>query len=224
MYAHLLRAALTAVAVIALSGSPAHAQWADPRGGHDEGYRDGAQAGGDDAREGRPFEYQRHRDYRAADNGYQRRDGRRDDYKEQYRAGFIAGYRDGYYSSGGRGAGRGPDRGRVMPPLPRRPGSGPLPGARPGYDARPGYGRPPVVDIAYGNGFEEGYRKGLDDGRDGDRPDPSRHSRYRNADQGYRRDYGPRRVYQQSYRAAFEQGYEQGYRESRGRGRGGPWD
>lgn len=217
MHAKLLGAALTAVAVLALAGAPVAAQWADPRGGHDEGYRDGARAGGDDARDGRPFEYQRHRDYRAADSGYQRRDGRRDDYQQQYRAGFVAGYRDGYYSGGGRGAGRGPQPGRARPGF----------GSRPGYGPRPdGYGRAPIVDIARGNGFEEGYRKGLEDGRDGDWPDPARHSRYRNADQGYRRDYGPRRVYQQAYRAAFEQGYADGYRETRGgrgRGRGGPY-
>jgi hypothetical protein len=201
MHAKLLGAAL---AVVALAGSPVHAQWGDPRGGRDEGYRDGARAGGDDARDGRAFDYQRHRDYRAADNGYRSRDGRRDHYQQQYRAGFVAGYRDGYYSGGGRGAGRGA--------APARPPSS--------YGFRSGApGRAPLVDIAHGNGFEEGYRKGLEDARDRDRRDPWRHSRYRNADQGYRREYGPRSVYQRAYRAAFERGYDQGYHDGRG-GRG----
>lgn len=205
MHPKLLGASLTALAVVAFAAAPVEAQWGDPRGGHDEGYRDGARAGGDDARDGRAFEYQRHRDYREADRGYRSRDGRRDDYKQQYRAGFIAGYRDGYYSGGGRGAGRGAPTGR--PPS--------------SYGSRPGYPRAPVVDIAHSRGFDEGYRKGIEDARDRDRPDPWRHSRYRNADQGYRREYGPRSVYQQAYRAAFERGYDQGYRDGRGRSRGG---
>ena len=198
MHAQLLGATCTALAVVALAGAPVEAQWGDPRGGRDEGYRDGARAGGNDAREGRGFDYQRHRDYREADQGYQSRDGRRDAYTQHYRAGFVAGYRDGYYSGGGRGARRG------------------NPGRPPVYDARPGYpGRAPVVDIAHRNGFDEGYRTGLDDRRDRDRHDPWRHSRYRNADQGYRREYGPRSVYQRAYRNAFERGYDQGYRGGR---------
>lgn len=216
MHARLLGAVLSALAVVALAGAPVEAQRADRRGGHDEGYGDGARAGSEDAREGRPFEYQRHRDYRAADRGYQRGEGHRDDYQAQYRAGFVAGYRDGYYSSGGRGAGRG----RPLPPFASRPGYN----SRPGGETRSGYGRAPVVDLAHGNGFEDGYRRGLADGRDRDRPDPTRDSRYRNADQGYRRGYGPRSVYQRAYRAAFEEGYERGYREGRGgRRRGPPW-
>ena len=202
MHAKLLGATLTVLAVVAFAGAPLEAQWGDPRGGHDEGYRDGARAGGDDARDGRAFDYQRHRDYRAADNGYQSRDGRRDDYRQQYRAGFVAGYRDGYYSGGGRGPAVG--------------------GARPsfGYGSRVPYrNQAPLVEIARGNGFDEGYKKGLDDGRDGDRRDPWRHSRYRAADQGYRREYGPKGAYQQAYRAAFERGYYEGYQDAR-RGRG----
>lgn len=215
MTAKLLGALLTAIAVIALTGSPAQAQWADRRGGHEDGYRDGAQAGADDARDGRPFEYQRHRDYRDADNGYERREGPRARYQEQYRAGYLAGYRDAYYSGGGRGAGSAVERGRPFP------GYGARPGYRngPAFGSRAGSGQAPIVDIAEGNGFEDGYQQGLVDGRDRDRPEATRHSRYRNADQGYRREYGPRRVYQQAYRAAFEQGYDRGYRESRDRRR-----
>jgi hypothetical protein len=167
-------------------------------GGYDAGYRDGARAGGDDARDGRAYEYQRHRDYRSADRGYSNRDGRRDAYADQYRAGFVAGYRDGYYSGGGRGSGMGR---RV--PVPR-------------YGTAPGVRRPtgfPGVsdDIGSANGFEEGYKRGVDDGRDRDRYDPRRHGRYRDAEQGYRRDYGPRGVYEVSYRRGFERGYDEGY-------------
>jgi hypothetical protein len=206
MHAKLLGATLAAVAVIALTAVPAEAQWREGwgnGGGYDVGYRDGARAGRDDARDGRGFEYQRHRDYRSADGGSRSRDGRRGAYADQYRAGFVAGYRDAFYAGSGRGAGVG-----RRPPIPR---AGNYPGA--------GRGRFPGVsdDIGLSNGFEEGYKRGLDDGRDGDRYDPRRHGRFRDADQGYRREYGPKGVYEASYRRGFERGYEQGYQDSRGR-------
>jgi hypothetical protein len=205
MHAKLLGATLTALAVVALAGAPLQAQWRDSRSSaHDAGYRDGARAGGDDARDGRPFEYQRHRDYRSADSDYNSRDGGRDAYKRDYRAGFVAGYRDGYYSGGGRGPGV--RRGRVPP------SRGPIYG-RGSRDRYPGQG--PAVDIGFSNGYEEGYRKGLDDGRDGDRPDVRRHGRYRSADHGYRRDYGPKGLYQRSFRSGFERGYDDGYQDGR---------
>ena len=116
MRAQLLGATFAALAVVALAAAPAEAQRRDGSSGgaYDSGYRDGARAGGDDARERPGFEYQRHRDYRAADRGYSNRDNRRDAYTQQYRAGFVAGYRDGFYSAGGRGAGRAPRPGPVV--------------------------------------------------------------------------------------------------------------
>lgn len=120
-----------AVLAVALLGAPAEAQWreaGDTTARH-QGYRDGARAGGDDAREGRPYEYQRHRAYRGAESGHRPRDGRRDDYKQAYRAGFVAGYRDGYASAGGDWSTPGPppsalsNRGRPRG-AGREPGSG----------------------------------------------------------------------------------------------------
>ena len=201
-------ATFAALAVVALAVAPTEAQRRDGwnGGGYDTGYRDGARAGGDDARGGRSFEYQRHRDYRSADRGYSSRDNRRDAYTQQYRAGFVAGYRDGFYSAGGRG-----------PAIRRSPA--------PWFGSTPGVRRPSAYpgvsdDIGYANGFEEGYKRGVDDGRDRDRYDPRGDSRYRDADQGYQRDYGPKGVYEVSYRRGFERGYDQGYQEGqRGRGR-----
>ena len=212
MHAIPLRATLAALALATVLGVPAEAQWRDTWGAsaQSEGYRDGARAGGDDARDGRPFEYQRHRHYREGDRGYDRGDGRRDDYKQQYRAGFVAGYRDGYNGGGGRGPSGGYSRPGPSRDVPWWAGRGPTYGGR--YP-----GNTPVRDLAASNGFDDGYRQGLDDGRDGDRHDAGRHGRYRSADHGYRRDYGPKGLYQQAYRAAFERGYDDGYRDGRRR-------
>ena len=215
MHATHLRATLAALAAVAFLGAPAEAQWRDSRGAaaHNQGYRDGARAGGDDARDGRASEYQRHRDYRQADSGYQSPDGGKDDHRQQYRAGFIAGYRDGYNAGGGRGP-------AVVYPRPGPSRNGPAYGSGgPPYGRGRPSGRASTGGIAAANGFEDGYRKGLDDGRDGDRYDVRRHSRYGKGDHGYRRELGLKRHYQQAYRAAFERGYDEGYRD----GRDGRW-
>lgn len=206
MNAKLLGAAFTALAVVTLAGTPTAAQWRDTRGTapYDAGYRDGSRAGTDDARDARAYEYRRHRDYRAADSGYDSRDGGRDAYKDQYRSGFVAGYRDGFY--GGRGGRAG------VQPRPEYGGPGVF-GRGPGGGAYGG--RAPGLEIARSNGFERGYQRGRDDARDRDRPGPWRYKEYRNAVQGYRGEYGPKALYQEAYRAGFERGYEAGYRESR---------
>jgi hypothetical protein len=76
-----------------------------------------------------------------------------------------------------------------------------------GRSASRGYREP-----AYAAGFDSGYDKGLDDGRGGDRYDPVRHRDYRDAERGYRDDYGSREAYRTNFRAGFRQGYEEGYR------------
>jgi hypothetical protein len=91
-----------------------------------------------------------------------------------------------------------------------------------------GYGRYP--DRNYGRevekrAYERGYREGLDDGRDDARHDRrfayDRHHEYRDADDGYHRDYGDREFYRRSYRQGFQAGYNESYnrfaRNDRGR-------
>jgi hypothetical protein len=78
---------------------------------------------------------------------------------------------------------------------------------------RPGYGRPArTSDMAYDNGYNDGYREGIDAARHGRRYDPVIEMRYRRADRGYDRRYGPRGLYQDTYRRGFTEGYEAGYR------------
>jgi len=60
------------------------------------GYRDGVQAGRDDARKRDRFDPVRASRYREGDHDYNGRYGSRDDYKREYRAAFEQGYREGY--------------------------------------------------------------------------------------------------------------------------------
>ncbi len=78
--------------------------------------------------------------------------------------------------------------------------------------------RGPSQEPAVARGYADGYRRGLDDGRDRDRYDAVGSSAYRSADAGFYRDYGSRDAYRNNYRAGFRQGYEDGYRDgARGR-------
>ena len=66
--------------------------------------------------------------------------------------------------------------------------------------------------VAYDNGFRDGVRAGEGDGRRGRRFEPSRHGDWKDADDGFRREYGDHNLYRRNYRIGFEQGYSQGYR------------
>jgi hypothetical protein len=60
--------------------------------GQNEGLKNGRQ----DAQKGRRFEYEQHDGYRAADKGYDKRDGDRAIYRESFRKGYLVGYNDAY--------------------------------------------------------------------------------------------------------------------------------
>jgi hypothetical protein len=91
------------------------------------------------------------------------------------------------------------------------------------YRRRGGYGRDgrdSTFGVGYDRGYYEGARDGARDGR-GHRGFNLYHDRtYRDADQGYRSSFGPRRIYSQGFRQGYEQGYRRGYttrREAHGR-------
>jgi hypothetical protein len=63
---------------------------------HERGYRDGREDGEKDARRGRSFAFDRHDDWRDADDGYHRNYGDKEFYRHEFREGFRAGYTDGY--------------------------------------------------------------------------------------------------------------------------------
>jgi hypothetical protein len=72
-------------------------------------------------------------------------------------------------------------------------------------------------------GFDRGYRDGLKHGRkDGDKGrsfNVRRDDDFRDADNGYHREYGPRYEYARGYRDGYQEGYRRGYAEY-GRGYG----
>jgi hypothetical protein len=70
---------------------------------------------------------------------------------------------------------------------------------------------------AFDNGYREGIRQGERDGRSNRRYDPSRHSEWRDANDGFRREYGDHNLYRRDFRSGFEQGYREAYRQN-GRG------
>jgi hypothetical protein len=198
---------------------PADAQVARPRAplpdassqqyrfAYENGYREGLEIGRRDGREGRKYDYARHREYSRADRGYDRHLDR-ESYRQSFRQGFVVGYREGYdrTSSGGWN-------------YPRSPYPGP-----PARTGRSSPGR--HVSVAFENGFEDGYRKGLDAAQDRDRYDPHRERWYRQGDRGYDRRFGSRERYKTEYREGFSAGYDRGYREARdrhSRGRGPVW-
>jgi hypothetical protein len=60
------------------------------------GYRDGQEAGRDDAGNRGNYDPRRAKRYREGDHDYDNRYGSRDQYKQDYRAAFVQGYEDGY--------------------------------------------------------------------------------------------------------------------------------
>ena len=71
-----------------------------PRGSYSpaaqNGYRDGVEAGRNDARDRDRFDPFRAKRYRDGDHDYDRRFGSRDAYRQEYRSAFQRGYEDGY--------------------------------------------------------------------------------------------------------------------------------
>jgi hypothetical protein len=82
------------------------------------------------------------------------------------------------------------------------------------YGSRGGYGYG-AGSVPYQNGYRDGLDKGREDARDRDSYDPVRHSRYRSADRGYNNRYGSKDQYKLVYRDGFERGYDEGYRQYR---------
>jgi hypothetical protein len=185
--------------------------------GFHNGYREGIEHGERDARQNRSFDFDHSSDYRRADRGYDRRTGHIEEYRREFRRGYEAGYRDGYSRSGNWSRDRYPNGGYYPNDRYGYPGGGyGYPDGRYGYPGG-GYGGRGYVGSAYQYGFNEGYEKGLEDVRDGDRYEPARHKWYREGDRHYKSRYGSREAYKNEYRVGFREGYDRAFREASAR-------
>ncbi len=171
-------AAIGSISIAAPSAAVAQAGWNAP--GYSEGYQRGQSAGAEDSRRGDRFEFTDESDYRRGDSGYRSQYGNRDRYRDSFRYGYQEGYRNGY---GGHGQyGNGPLRTVAHPATRTRDGRTAAITNR--------------YDPAYQTGLNDGYEAGLDDGRDNRRFDPVSEGRFRSANRGYEREYGPRETVQ----------------------------
>lgn len=157
------------------------------RAAFDNGYREGFQLGERDGRRNATFQYHNERTYQRGDHGYHRSYGDRERYRQAFQSGYAAGYRDGYERHARA------QRGRV------------------GYPSYPGRVAHPAAQA----GFDDGYEKGLEDGRKNRSFDVLRHKWYREGDRHYEKRYGSKEQYKNIYRDAFRSGYELGYRDGR---------
>jgi hypothetical protein len=197
--------------------------------GYDRGWR----VGEDDGRQNRRFDYASKSDYRNADYGYNRNYGDRERWRSEFRTGFESGYREGFsrysgnyggygnggygqggYGTGGYGQGGYGNGGYGSTPPPWANGRGRGRGNGRGNGNGNGNGSWQRNDLAYQNGFTDGYEAGMNDGHSNRRFDPVNESRYRSGDRGYKNTYGTRDAYRFTYRDAFREGYEYGYQES----------
>ena len=78
------------------------------------------------------------------------------------------------------------------------------------YDNR-GYGYQGAQQVALTNGYQLGYGSGSNDRRYGSSFDIRRSKAYRDADSGYRSEYGSRDAYKDGFRQGFELGYRDAY-------------
>ena len=192
------------------------AQYGDARRiAYDNGYRKGVERGENAVRDRRALDLEREKDYRNADNGYNRSFGDKNLYRDMFRNGFADGYRTAYnrYGSNGGYSGGPYYGGRVEPRRDTGWGYPRYPGANRGYGNGSVYGS----SYAFQNGVNDGYQKGRDDARDGKYPDYARQKWYRSGDRHYDDRYGSRQVYEDQYRSGFRDGYERAYRDLGGR-------
>ena len=79
------------------------------------------------------------------------------------------------------------------------------------------------LQVARERGYSYGMNVGAADAQRRQSYNPQRSRYWRNATEGYNRDFGNRGQYQQVFRNAFEQGYRDGYQRF-AYNRRGPWD
>jgi hypothetical protein len=166
--------------------------------GYQHGYRDGLRQGRDDRNRHEEHDFKT-RDYKRADEGYEKYMGEHDDFQKGYRDGYKAGYDDGYYS-------------RPMRPdvygLDERydPDRSPLRDEDADSYAKWGYS-----DVALDTGYRDGLQAGRQDLAQRKDFHPDKHDAYEDADHGYQKNYGDKNRYKEQYRKGFVRGYEDAF-------------
>jgi hypothetical protein len=218
MIRHLKYAATTVLASLLLAGVAA-AQNAPPPGdyapgqgdyggarkardhGFQHGYRDGFRQGRADLKANvKPTVDSQ--DFRNADLGYEEYMGSREDFQDGYRGGYKSGYDDGYNNRpvradvyGVRGEDYDPDR------VPRRD------------EDADRYAKWAYTDVATDIGYRDGISAGQNDLRNHKDYRPDKHDAFKDADHGYRKDYGDKGLYKEQYRKGFTRGYEDAFHQ-----------
>lgn len=178
--------------------------------GREQGYEDGFRHGREDDQRGLGYNLKSD-DYKKAERGYRKEYGSKGDYKKGYKQGYEQGYNEGY--QGGYSRFPGSDR----RDRDRRDRDDDYRSDRRGRDDDDRRDRDRnrrgtrAEDFGRLQGEHDGYLKGRED-RDRNRDfDPERHSDYRRADRGYKREFGDKEDYRDGYRQGFRRAYEDGY-------------
>jgi hypothetical protein len=79
-----------------------------------------------------------------------------------------------------------------------------------------GYGYAETHRIGHAKGYEEGFDEGRKDAERRRGYNVRRHDDFRDGDEGYKRDYGPKSEYVRGFRTGFEEGYRDAYRSRAG--------
>lgn len=195
----------------ALAGGDHHGALSSKQYGYNFGYQDGYQFGRDSVARGAPYNYHSE-EFRYADRGYYRSLGEKDDFQHGYRDGYKQGFSDGYNGRPGRFV-YGNDRSsrdypiRLNPSDDRGEGFERNPQSYGQYRERESGNRSVADDF----GYRDGRAQGEKDMIKGKPFRPSKNDRFEDADHGYQKEFGKKKLYKEEYRQAFIQGYRDAY-------------
>ena len=165
--------------------------------GYEHGYRDGYHQGVKNRQDRDKYKP----NVKDSDAGYEKYMGDKGQYKQGYEIGFHAGYDDGFYARAARfrevfGPYDDPNRAR-----------GEADRSDDIYSQRGFAGS----DVAFDIGYRDGLTAGDADYVGHHDPRPENQHDFRDAEHGYRSNYGDKEAYRQRYRDGFLQGYRDGY-------------
>ena len=166
--------------------------------GYQHGYRDGLRQGREDRNRHEEHDFNT-REFKHADEGYERYMGEHDDFQHGYRDGYKAGYDDGYYGRQMRSDVYGLDERYDPDRYPRRD------------EDADAYSKWGYSDVAQDTGYRDGLQAGRQDFDRRKDYHPEKHDAYEDADHGYHKSYGDKNRYKELYRRGFMRGYQDAF-------------